>query len=249
LNNQISIVIIAKNEEHIIGKTLAQAVKISDDVILIDSGSEDNTVKIANDYGVKVYSVPWNGYGPTKNFGAQKAKYDWILSIDADEVADDLFVKAIKNLKLDINAIYQIKIDTYFAKKKIRNDLLSPMWRYRLYYKNDHQWNENLVHEKLTNIQSKETRKLKGSIFHFSYRDADHQRQKLDRYAMYQAKDWLKSGFKPNISKLYFSAMSRFIKHYIFHFGFLYGKEGFTHAINEYEMVKKQVEYYKNSKG
>jgi glycosyltransferase involved in cell wall biosynthesis len=168
-------------------------------------------VSIAENLGVVVFCTPWIGYGVNKNFGASKSKYEWILSLDADEVADDLFVENIKNLRPDANAMYQIKIDTYFSYKKIRNDFLSPMWRYRLYNKNEHQWNGNLVHEKLTNIQKKKTLKLKGSINHFSYRDIAHQKDKLDKYAMYQAMEWSKKDYKPSILKLYLSALARSI--------------------------------------
>lgn len=246
--NSISIVIIAKDEEHIIGKTLTQAVKMSDDVCLIDSGSIDKTVAIAKNFGVKVYNLDWQGYGPTKNYGASKAKYDWILSLDADEVADQKFVDTILSLKLDRSHIYKINIATYYSGKKIRNSFLSPMWRTRLYHKDDHKWNDNLVHEKLTNLKSKKYQKIGGTIQHFSYKDEDHQIQKLDQYARKQASQWIKEGKSPNFLKRNFGALARFVKHYFFHLGFLYGKEGLQHAVNEYHLINNRIKYFKETK-
>lgn len=249
MSNSISIVIIAKDEEHIIGKTLTQAVKMSDDVIFIDSGSIDNTLVIVKKFDVKVYSLDWQGYGPTKNYGASKAKYDWILSLDADEVADQKFVEAILAIKLDRSSIYEINIATYFTGKKIRNSFFSPMWRIRLYHKEDHKWNNNLVHEKLTNINGKKTQKIRGTIQHFSYKDEDHQIEKLDQYARKQASQWIIEGKSPNFLKRNFGALARFVKHYFFHFGFLYGNEGLRHAVNEFNLINNQIKYFKGLKG
>ena len=246
--NHISIVIIAKNEERIIAETLRQAVQISDDVILADTGSTDNTIAIAEKSGARVMSVKWLGFGPTKNYAVKYTKHSWILSLDADEVADEEFISFMKSFIPDRNYIYKIKIDTYYAGKLIRNPVLSPMLRYRLYHKDDHEWNENLVHEKLTEIDKKKTEIIKGSIDHFSYQNELHQIKKCDNYARSQAEQWIKDDKIPDFFKLKFSSYFRFIKHYFLHFGFLYGYEGFIHAKNEYLMIRKQLEYYKELK-
>lgn len=241
----ISIVIIAKNEEHIIGQTLQQAIKITDDVILGDTGSTDATAEIAQKLEVKVIHTEWLGYGPTKNQVALYAKYPWILSLDADEVANDDFVKYLQDFNPDRSFYYTIKINTYFDKKLIRNPYLSPMYRHRLYHKDDHHWNESFVHEKLSNPNNKKSAKIKGCIMHYSYQNESHQKAKCDLYARNQAEEWIKMNKNPGFFKRYFSASARFVKHYFFHFGFLYGKEGFLHAKNEYKMVNKQLIYFK----
>ncbi len=245
MQSNISIVIIAKNEGHIIAKTVRQAVKISDDVILADTGSTDNTVTIAEESGARVISTKWLGFGPTKNFAAGYAKYPWILSLDADEVADEAFISCMKNFIPDRNYIYKIKIDTYYSGKLIRNPVLSPMLRYRLYHKDDHAWNENLIHEKLTHLDKKKTGIISGSIRHYSYRNEQHQIDKCDSYARSQAEQWIKDNKIPGLVKRIFSPYFRFMKHFILHFGFLYGNEGFIHAKNEFILIKKQLRYYR----
>ncbi|HMP32484.1 MAG TPA: glycosyltransferase family 2 protein [Saprospiraceae bacterium] len=244
--NNISIVIITKNEGRIIEKTLSQAKKLSDDIIVVDSGSVDNTVEIAKRFGTNVIEKPWEGYGVNKNFGAQEAKYDWILSLDADEVPNDIFINSVLQMELNPCNIYQFKINTYFSGKKIRNEVFSPMWRYRLYYKYDHQWSDHLVHEKLTNIKTKLTKRVKGDILHYSYENEQHQILKLENYALSQAKQWQTNQYKPTPIWVFCSAVSRFLKHYFLHFGFLYGREGYIHAKNEYSMVIKKLKFYKN---
>jgi glycosyltransferase involved in cell wall biosynthesis len=84
----VSVVIITKNEAHIIGETIQSVAKFSDDIIIVDSGSTDGTQQVVQSSRATLIETNWEGFGPTKNKGIDKAKYDWILSIDADEQPD-----------------------------------------------------------------------------------------------------------------------------------------------------------------
>jgi len=81
----ISAVIITKNEIDRIEECIQSILPLTDDIIVVDSGSIDGTQEKAKNLGAKVFDVEWKGFGPTKNYGHTKAKYDWIISIDADE--------------------------------------------------------------------------------------------------------------------------------------------------------------------
>ena len=116
----VSIVIITKNEAEIIVSCLRVAQIISDDIIIVDNGSTDNTTEIADQYGCRVYHENWDGYGANKNKGITKAKYDWILSIDADEIADLELISTLHTLKLDDPTIvYDISFRSYYGLKQI----------------------------------------------------------------------------------------------------------------------------------
>lgn len=82
--------------------------ELTDDILLIDSFSTDDTVEIAKSYGARVISKEWLGYSATKNFGNQQAKYDWILSLDADEVLDANLVEAIQQITLQKGYVYYL---------------------------------------------------------------------------------------------------------------------------------------------
>src|SRR5882762_5142095 len=117
----LSVVIITRNEAHIIGKTLQSLQGITDDYVIVDSGSTDDTVTICKNFGAKVIETTWDGYGPNKNKGIDAAKYNWILNLDADEAIDSELKNAIQQLELqDENTVYNFKFKNFFCNKWIR---------------------------------------------------------------------------------------------------------------------------------
>jgi len=112
-NHNISAVIIACNEERYIKQCIESILPITNDIILIDSGSTDDTVNIAESTGAKVYHKPWQGYGANKNFGNSKAKFDWILLIKGNCTAISY------QKRFSINPLVSLKIKTIVAKFKI----------------------------------------------------------------------------------------------------------------------------------
>ena len=96
----LSVVIITKNEAHIIDKTLQSLQAITDDIIIVDSGSTDDTLAICKKCKATIIETGWEGYGSNKNKGNAAAKYDWILSLDADEGLDDELQHSLQKLSL-----------------------------------------------------------------------------------------------------------------------------------------------------
>src|ERR1700712_5232603 len=116
----VSIVIITKNKADIIAACIQKARQITDDIVVIDNGSTDDTLDILLTYGCRVYQKTWDGYGSNKNKGAEAAKYNWILSIDADEVADEALIRSLHQLKFNDPAmVYDINFTSYFGRKPI----------------------------------------------------------------------------------------------------------------------------------
>ncbi|HEY9714678.1 MAG TPA: glycosyltransferase family 2 protein, partial [Chroococcales cyanobacterium] len=95
---ELSVVIVAKNEERTIGQVLAAVKEIADEVIFVDSGSTDRTLAIVTEHGVKPIHQDWLGYAAQKNFAMGLARHEWLLSLDADEVVTEPLAAEIKQL-------------------------------------------------------------------------------------------------------------------------------------------------------
>jgi glycosyltransferase involved in cell wall biosynthesis len=227
----VSIVIITKNEVDLIGRCVSNAKLISDDVIIVDSGSTDHTLDIASIYGCRAFERPWDGYGANKNKGIKLAKYDWILSIDADEAPDPGLIKSLKSLKLsDPDLVYDIKFRSYFGQKLIRFGSWGRDHHIRLFNRRAVKWSETMVHETLITPENTRVKKLKGHIHHYSVKNLAEYNQKCSYYAKLSAGQYLRDGKKAGVIKLYISPLFGFIKNYLFYLGFLDGREGWEIA-------------------
>ena len=110
----LSVVIITKNEAHIIGTTLQSLQGITDDIVIVDSGSIDSTIEICKNFGVTIIETTWDGYGQNKNKGIDVAKHNWILNLDADEAIDAELKAAKMKLELhDENTVYNFKFKNW----------------------------------------------------------------------------------------------------------------------------------------
>src|SRR6476660_9693532 len=99
--NSLSVVIITRNEEHNIAGCVQSAKLVSDDVIVVDSGSDDQTIKLAIQNGARVFSIHWEGYGFSRNYGSVRAKHNWIFALDADERISPELASSIEKLNLN----------------------------------------------------------------------------------------------------------------------------------------------------
>ena len=232
MNLQLSIVIICRNEAHIIGKTLAAAKCVSDDIVVVDSGSSDGTQTIAINTGVRLLETSWEGYGINKNKGVAIARHNWILSIDADEVLDEVLIKQLQTLVLtDPAVVYNIRFRAFLMDKMICFGEWSGESHIRLYNRTHVHWNEAAVHEGLIfpantiikNIQQ-------GYIHHYTTRSIEDFKEKTIAYANLNADKYFSQGKKAGWLTCIASPTFSFIKNYIFRLGFLDGEAGFTVA-------------------
>lgn len=242
--NRISVVIIALNEAKHIQKCISSAKDITDDIILVDSGSTDGTVDIAKKEGAKVFHKDWQGYGANKNYGNIHSKYDWILSVDGDEVIDDELKAEILNINLDDGKVYQIKSLVNMAGHWVRYCGWHPDWKFRLFNKSKTEWDLSAVHEKLINLDQFEKVKLKGQFLHYSYDSLEELESKTDHYARLKAKKWLESNSPPSILKRIFGPTFRFVKTYLFQLGILDGKTGWLISKSSATLIKDAIKYY-----
>lgn len=234
--NSLSVVIITRNEEHNIVDCIQSAKLVTNDIIVVDAESNDQTVRLATIYGAKVFSVSWKGYGASRNFGTQKAKHDWILALDADERISKKLASSIHQLNLDnTNCIYRFRRKNYLSKKQIKFGTLGFETVKRIYNRKYAQWDLTLVHEKL--MSASHTKKLiSGHIEHFGLKNEEDYKAKAILYAQMSAEKYFLQGKKTNLLQRIFSPLFNSVKSYIFQLGFLDGSIGLISA--------KTIAYY-----
>lgn len=239
----ISIVIITKNEADVIAGCVKMAGLITDDIVIIDNGSTDETLDIASAYGCRVYQNGWKGYGANKNIGIEQAKYEWILSLDADEVPDMELVDSLHRLKLDnAGLVYDIKFRSYFGKKRIRFGSWGRGHHIRLFNRSLIRWSEQKVHETLILPEGIKKRKIGGYLHHYSVKDVHECKRKAVLYARLSAEKYFQNGGEANFINLFISPVFSFFVGYILLLGFLDGREGWT--ISQTTFTNKWLKYH-----
>jgi len=227
----VSVVIITKNEAHIIGTTLQSLQGITDDYIIVDSGSTDNTVTICKSFGATVIETAWDGYGQNKNKGIDAAKNNWILNLDADEAIDETLKAAIQQLELkDESIVYNFKFKNFFCNKWIRYGEWSGDNHIRLFNRKKIKWNDAAVHEGLTLNNDTKIVTLPGNVLHFTTQHMDDYINKTVAYAKLNATKYHVQGKQTNFFKLRMAPGLTFFQHYILRLGFLDGWEGYVIA-------------------
>lgn len=242
--NKISVVIIAKNEEDRIQECLKSVQILSDDIIVVDSGSTDDTVAKAREMGARVIFSDWKGFGPTKNYGNAKAINDWVLSLDSDEQISQNLLAELLTLDLKMDCVYSIDRQNYYLDQVVKYSGWSPDWVIRLFNKKDVEWNDSLVHEKLIIPDGTRIIKLHNQIIHNSYKSLKDHKDKIEKYASLRAQIWHRNGSAPSFGKRYFGAIWKGFKSYILNLGFLDGKAGWTIAKMNMLLVKRQLFYF-----
>jgi len=245
----LSVVIITLNEEEKI-KDCLESIKWADEIIVVDSLSNDKTVDVAKQYTDKIFEREFAGFGEQKNFAISKAQGDWILSIDADERVIPALAEEIKKVMAESKVHgYLIPIKTYFLGRPMKHCGWWPNYKLRLFKKDSGKMSDSLVHEGIT--VTGRTCKLKNPLDHYSYTDINEYMEKLERYTSLAADAMLKKGKKFSIFTTLARSFFAFFKIYIIKAGFLDGKEGFILAkLSSYYNFLKHIKLHeKQSSG
>jgi len=238
--SQISAVIITYNEERNIERCLTSLQSVADEIIVIDSFSTDRTQEICKSYNAKFFQRKWDDFSAAKNFGNQKATYDWILSLDADEALSDELKKNILEIK-NKNAAGNYKFNrlTNYCGKWIRHCGWYPDTKTRLFLRTQCNW-EGTIHERLVVQNNASIHFLKGDILHYSYATPQEHIAKQNKYAEASARQMQAKGKSSSFFHIYLKPIVKFFRDYIFHLGVLDGKEGFTISkISAYAVYRK----------
>ncbi|MCX5776200.1 MAG: glycosyltransferase family 2 protein [Candidatus Firestonebacteria bacterium] len=222
---KISVVIITHNEESNIKRCL-QSVAFAEEIIVIDSFSRDDTVKIAAAFTSNIIKRNWEGFSKQKNYGISRAKNEWILSIDADEVLSEDLRLEIKDLQKTRHSGFYIKRKPFFMGKFIKHCGWYPDRQLRLFKKSAGRFDEKkLVHEGVLLKGSKGN--LKNELLHFPYSSIGGYFEQFNKYTSLAAQQYLKDGREFSRAGLVFSPLATFIKMYFLRRGFLDGFAGF----------------------
>lgn len=223
----ISVVIITLNAGAQIEACL-QAVSFAEEIVVVDSGSSDDTVEIALKYGARVVFQAWLGFGPQKQFAVRQADHDWVLCLDADErVGAELRGSILDAMKNPRFSAYRMARSNRFMGRFLRHGEGYPDWNLRLFDRRHACWSDDSVHEKV--VTAADTGTLRGDLLHESAEDIAVYLEKQNRYTTLQAVTMFRQGRRAHIGHLLLSPAVRFLRFYFLHLGILDGIPGLVH--------------------
>jgi glycosyltransferase involved in cell wall biosynthesis len=222
----ISATIVACNEANKLARAL-RSLACADEIVLIDSGSTDETPAIAASLGARVIHQPWQGYAAQKNLATEHAQHDWILSLDADEEFDDQAQAAIRNWKGSQPAAdgYRFARRARYLGRWILHSGWYPDYKVRLFNRRKAEWSRKYVHESVMVNGRIET--MPGEILHYTCDTLEEHRQRIELYTDLAAQEMLERGESVNFLHRCFDPLWVFFHTYFFRLGVLDGHQGF----------------------
>lgn len=248
---QITAVIITLNEQKNILRCL-DSIDFCNEIIIVDSGSNDETIALAEKQGARVIYQEWLGYGPQKQFAVNQSKNDWVLCLDADEVVSSQLAQAIKTIQFDSLTTVAFKMPrrNHFMGRALAHGEGYPDKSLRLFHRKYGSWSNDVVHEGVEVKGNVGT--LSGDLLHFSQDSITDYLRKQNLYTQLQAQILFKSNKRVGYYKCLTSPIARFIKFYIIKLGFLDGFPGFVHIVigctNAFFKYAKLVELQKSAR-
>ena len=251
----LSAVVITWNEEGNIGRCIDSLWHVADEVIVLDSYSSDNTVAIAREKGAIVKQEKFSGYKEQKNKALQLASYDYVLSLDADEVLSSRLIDSILEAKKEFHdkAYFMNRYNNYCG-RFIKHGLWYPNQKVRLFDKRIASWGGINPHDKIELQENNVARFLKGDIIHYTYNTTDEHLQRNEELSTIAAWSLFEAGKKKHWSKIILSPAWSFFNGYFLRLGFLDGYYGFIIAIQtahqsflKYEKLRRLQKQHKKS--
>ncbi|OOR87902.1 glycosyl transferase [Moraxella caviae] len=229
----LSLVMICKNESRHLADCLASVKDLADEIIILDSGSTDNTEQIARQFGAKWYvNTDWQGFGKQRQLAQSYAICDYVLVLDADERPDDSLCHSIAEILKQ-----PVQTDTVFSLSRVNlfcgAEVLKRFWYAddlaRLYARTHYQYSSLEVHESL-DVKNAKIKNLKGYLAHLTNDDFAHFVHKNIRYSDDWATDKHKSGKKAGFFSMILRSVFSFVREYVIRGGALGGVYGVLHA-------------------
>jgi glycosyltransferase involved in cell wall biosynthesis len=232
---KLSVTVITKNEAADIGQALESVARLSDDIIVVDSHSTDDTVAIARRFTDRVVARDWPGYIAQNNYAASLAANDWILSLDADERVTPELATELQALQAGDppEAAFRIPRVTWHLGRWIRTTDWYPDYQLRFYHRQRAEWTGRYVHEAVTVRGA--VGQLHGELQHYAYRDIADHLETIDRYTTLAAKQMHEDGRRAGLTQIAGHPPLAFLRNYVARGGIRDGVPGFIiSAMNAY---------------
>jgi len=224
---KLSVVIICLNEERNIARCLNSVEGIADEIIVLDSGSTDNTKTICENAGVRFFTHEFIGHIEQKNHALSLAEFPYILSLDADEALSDELRLSIMETKKNWHADgYTMNRLANYCGSWIRHGSWYPDVKLRLFHREKGAWGGSNPHDKLILNPNTTAEHLSGDLLHYTYYSEEEHRERTFKYANISAQALLNRGQKALFFQPYIMSAARFLKEYILRLGLLDAKNG-----------------------
>lgn len=201
-----------------------------DEILVVDSGSTDDTVELARRRGARVIETHWRGFGPQKQFAVEQASHDWVLCIDADERVSDALAASIRDeLPAPSFKAYRLARRNRFMGRYLRHGEGYPDWSLRLFDRRHARWSDDAVHERV--VVAGPIGTLAGDLLHDSAESLERYLEKQNHYSTLAAQAALAAGKRSSAARLLLSPLARFFKFYFLRLGLLDGVPGLVHIL------------------
>jgi glycosyltransferase involved in cell wall biosynthesis len=240
----VTVTIITLNESEHIAAAIDTAAW-ADEVVVVDSGSADDTVSIATASGARVVSRTWHGYVDQKNYAASVASNDWIFSLDADERITPALASEIRGV-VDgdpIQRAFRVPRVTFHLGRWVRTTDFYPDYQTRLYDRRAARWQGQYVHESVAADGA--VGQLKNELQHYSFRDLSDQLDRVNRYSSLAARQMHEGGRRAGALDLLVHPPAAFLRNYVLRGGFADGMAGLTISlVNAYSVLVKYAKLW-----
>lgn len=228
----LSVVIITYNEEAKIKFCLESVRDIADEIIIVDSFSTDQTEQICKNYNVHFIQNKFQGHIQQKNYAISKAKFDYILSLDADEVLSNQLKENIKRIKQNFSADgYSFNRLNNYCGKWIKHGSWYPDRKLRLWDRRLGQWEGENPHDRFKMIENAKIEHIKGDLLHYTISEITEHINQVYKFSTIGAQSDINRGKRSSILKIIINPLWKFLRDYLIKMGFLDGYEGFQIAI------------------
>jgi glycosyltransferase involved in cell wall biosynthesis len=243
---KLSAVIICFNEEKNIGRCIDSVKTVADEILILDSYSTDQTVAIAESMGAVVKQEAFKGFIEKKNKAVELASYDFVLSLDADEVLDPILLASIRRAKESFtNRVYRMNRCSNYCGQFIRHGSWYPDSKIRLFDRRIARWGGTNPHDRIVLQGNIQVKQMKGDILHFSYRTISEHVIQNNKLSTLAAESLHAEGKKTNLFNVFFRPWWAFFVSYIFRAGFMDGLFGFVIAVQIAHMTfLKHIKLY-----
>ncbi|HXL23484.1 MAG TPA: glycosyltransferase family 2 protein [Candidatus Dormibacteraeota bacterium] len=224
-SQRISACLITLNEERNLSRALASLKAVADEIVLVDAGSTDRTEAIAREHGARFFTRQWTNYAEQKNFAAECATYDWILSADADEELSSALQSSLLDWKKrePKAAVYEVARRAWYLGKWIHHSGWYPDFQRRL-YRRDTALFSGLIHEALR--FAGRPGRLQGDLLHYTVQSFAEHESKVERYTTLAAQQMYAAGKRSWRGAVWFATPWSWFQNYFLRGGFLDGYRG-----------------------